>query len=184
MSTGRQTPLSLVVVLLTACCVSAVGVIDGSTFQPAPAARGIGALFSVLVVPLLLVGLFIGYWIANAWCIDVGARLQGAQSNVRSCLITTAYVFPIFIVSRIATLSQYIVEQNHTSTATVVGTFIGIVNIGIVMWFVALLAVIIRVVYNLRPLQAFGAALLPQAALAALLLTLVVIGGALGERAA
>lgn len=129
---------------------------------------GSAAVGLSIAVPLML-ALF---WVAGAVLVGAGARLLGLAPRRRDLLAVSGLTFPVLVLYAAIALLQS--ASPHWGGNTL-ATAVGLLALPVVCWFVALNAVAVRALYNLPGMSATAIALLPYAALSAVLLLLVVV---------
>ncbi|MFN2452123.1 MAG: hypothetical protein ABR541_07215 [Candidatus Dormibacteria bacterium] len=148
----------------------AAGALEPRGRLAAPAA---GVAISLLLVPLLL-----GFWLASALLIDVAARVMGVASDRGAIRRLTAFAFPVLVVYAAVTLGQACLDRAG-GTAASLSLALGLLNLVVLFWFIAVTAVAARTAYELPAPHAALAALFPYAALSGLLFAFVVIASIL-----
>lgn len=121
-----------------------------------------------VAAPLMLVV----FWVASGVLVSAGARLMGHAPRRRTLLAVSGLTFPVLVLYAVIALLQ---AASPRWGGAPLSTAAGLLALPVVCWFVALNAVAVRAVYNLPALSATAIALLPYAALSAVLLLLVVV---------
>jgi len=116
------------------------------------------------------------FWLASAVLVNAGARLMGHSPRRRELLAVSGLTFPVLVLYAVIALVQALSPRWG---GEVLSTAVGLVALPVVGWFVALNAIAVRAVYDMPALSAVAIALLPYAALSAVLLLLVVVVSAL-----
>jgi hypothetical protein len=135
-------------------------------------AAGSAAVILSLALPVMLAV----FWLASALLVSAGARLMGHAPRRRKLLAVSGLTFPVLVLYAVIALIQ---AASTRWGGDVLSTAVGLVALPLVGWFVALNAVAVRAVYDMPALSAVAIALLPYAALSAVLLLLVVVVSAL-----
>jgi Yip1 domain len=133
---------------------------------------GSAAVILSTAVPVMLVV----FWLASGLLVGAGARLMGHAPRHRELLAVSGLTFPVLVLYAVITLVQ---AASLRWGGAVLSTAVGLLALPVVCWFVALNAVAVRAVYDMPALNAVAIALLPYAALSAVLLLLVVVLSAL-----
>lgn len=129
---------------------------------------GTAALALSLAAPLLLVA----FWLASALLVGAGARLMGWPPSRSELLAVTGLTFPVLtLYALIALLQSAGPRVGGGTVATVAGLF----ALPVIAWFVVLNAIAVGAVYRSSAMPAVAIALLPYAALSAVLLALIVL---------
>jgi hypothetical protein len=116
------------------------------------------------------------FWLASALLVGVGARLMGHPPRHRELLAVSGLTFPVLALYSVIALVQ---AASTRWGGDALSTAAGLLALPVVCWFVALNAVAVRAVYDLPAMSAVAVALLPYAALSAVLLLLVIVLSAL-----
>lgn len=156
---------SFLVVLLSGIVSAAIGVAAGVL-----ASSGGSAVVASLVVP----GLFVAYWLLEAWLVDAGAAMLGRSGHRRAFLGVTGYVFVPWIAYALLTLIEA-AAQHAGGSSSALAAALAWLTLPVLCWFLALTVLAIRAVYELPALNALALALLPYATIAAAVL-LVTVG--------
>ncbi|HEY8755401.1 MAG TPA: YIP1 family protein [Candidatus Dormibacteraeota bacterium] len=135
-------------------------------------AAGSAAVILSLALPVMLAV----FWLASALLVGAGARLMGHAPRRRKLLAVSGLTFPVLVLYAVIALIQ---AASPRWGGDVLSTAVGLLALPLVGWFVALNAVAVRAVYDMPALSAVALALLPYAALSAVLLLLVVVVSAL-----
>lgn len=134
--------------------------------------QGSAAVILSIALPLMLTV----FWLASAVLVSAGARLMGHSPRRRELLAVSGLTFPVLVLYAVIALVQALSPRWG---GEVLSTAVGLVALPVVGWFVALNAIAARAVYDMPALSAVAIALLPYAALSAVLLLLVVVVSAL-----
>jgi Yip1 domain len=129
---------------------------------------GTAAVVLSLAVPVMLAV----FWLVSGVLVSAGARLVGVAPRRRELLAVSGLTFPPLVLYAAIALVQS--ASTHWGGDTL-STVVGWLALPVVCWFVALNTVAVRAVYDLPALSAVAIALLPYAALSAVLLLLVVV---------
>lgn len=135
-------------------------------------ATGSAAVILSIALPLM----FALFWLASALLVSAGARLMGHHPHRRELLAVSGLTFPVLVLYAVIALVQ---AASTRWGGDVLSAAVGLGALPLVGWFVALNAVAVRAVYGMPALSAVAIALLPYAALSAVLLLLVVVVSAL-----
>lgn len=127
---------------------------------------------AAVVLSLALPVMLVMFWLASAVIVGAGARLFGISSRRRALLAVSGFTFPPLILY--AAIGVVQAASLHWG-GDVLSIAVGLAALPVVGWFVVLNALAVRAVYNLPALSATAIALLPYAALSAVLLLLVVV---------
>lgn len=128
---------------------------------------GSAALILSIAVPVML----LVFWLVSAVLVGAGARLMGHAPQRRKLLAVSGLTFPVLVLYAAVAIVQ---AASPRWGGDALSTAVGLLALPVVGWFVALNAVAVRAVYDLPALSAVAIALLPYAALSAVLLLLVV----------
>jgi hypothetical protein len=161
--------------LLTgALAVAATGVIGAGLELVAIAVNGGGS--GAVVLSIALPVMLAVFWLASALLVGAGARLMGHAPRHRELLAVSGLTFPVLVLYAVIALVQ---AASTRWGGDALSTAAGLLAFPVVCWFVALNAVAVRAVYDLPAMSAVAVALLPYAALSAVLLLLVIVLSAL-----
>ncbi len=127
---------------------------------------------AAVVLSLALPAMLAVFWLASAVLVNAGARLMGISGGRRKLLAVSGLTFPPLILYAAIAVVQ--AASLHWG-GDVLSTVVGLGALPVVCWFVGLNALAVRAVYDLPALNAIAIALLPYAALSAVLLLLVVV---------
>jgi hypothetical protein len=153
-----------------AVAVGATGIVClGLELLAAAVGRGGSAAVGLSIAFPVMLAVF---WLADGVLVGAGARLMGLAPRRRDLLAVSGLTFPVLVLYAVIALLQ---AASPRWGGTVLSTAAGLLALPVVCWFVALNAVAVRAVYNLPALSATAIALLPYAALSAVLLLLVVV---------
>ncbi len=154
--------------------VAATGVIcAGLEFAAAAVgAGGSAAVILSIAVPAMLAV----FWLASAVLVGAGARLMGHTPRHRELLAVSGLTFPVLVLYAAIAMIQAISTRWGGDALSIAA---GLLAFPVVCWFVALNAVAVRAVYDMPALSAVAVALLPYAALSAVLLLLIIVLSAL-----
>jgi hypothetical protein len=154
--------------------VAASGVIGGGLELVAIGISGGGS--AAVILSIALPGMLAVFWLASALLVGAGARLMGRTPRHRELLAVSGLTFPVLVLYAVIALVQ---AASTRWGGEALSTAAGLLALPVVCWFVALNAVAVRAVYDLPALSAVAVALLPYAALSAVLLLLVIVLSAL-----
>ena len=129
---------------------------------------GSAALILSIAVPLMLAV----FWLASALVVSAGARLMSREPRRRELLAVTGLTFPVLVLYAAIAIVQ--AASSHWG-GDALSTSVGWLALPVVAWFVALNAIAVRAVYDIPAMSAVAIALLPYAALSAVLLALVIV---------
>ncbi len=129
--------------------------------------RHAGVILSLVLPAVLLVT-----WLVDAWIVDAGARAMGAPSRRREYLVASGFAVPALIAFELASLVAAVLDN---SGAYDVATAVGYLRYVALAWYVLLLTLAARGIYELPTIGALTAALLPYAAMTSVLLVVLVI---------
>ena len=129
--------------------------------------RRAGVVLSALVPVLLFV-----MWLVDAWVVDAGARAMGARSRRREYLIASGFAVPVLIGFEAVSLVCSLLDSGGAYDVAVAVGFLRFAALG---WYVVLLTLAARAIYELPTLGALTAALLPYAVMTLLLLVVVAV---------
>jgi hypothetical protein len=135
-------------------------------------AGGSAAVILSVAVPVMLAV----FWLASALLVSAGARLMGHAPRHRELLAVSGLTFPVLVLYALIALIQ---AGSPRWGGDALSTAVGLLAFPVVCWFVALNAIAVRAVYQMPALSAVAIALLPYAALSAVLLLLVIVLSAL-----
>jgi hypothetical protein len=154
--------------------VALTGVLGLGLGLLAAAVGGAGSAAVILSVALPL--MLAVFWLGSALLVNAGARLMGHAPRRRRLLAVSGLTYPVLVLYAVIALLQAVSPRwGGDALSTAVGLF----ALPLVGWFVALNAIAVRAVYDMPALSAVAIALLPYAALSAVLLLLVVVLSAL-----
>jgi hypothetical protein len=131
------------------------------------AGRSAGVLLSLLLPVMLLLT-----WLVDAWIVDAGARLMGAPSRRREYLVASGFAVPVLIGFELASLIASVLDSSGAYDAAVA---VGYLRYAALAWYVVLLTLAARGIYELPMVGAMTAALLPYAAMTTVLLVVLVV---------
>jgi hypothetical protein len=129
--------------------------------------RRAGVVLSALLPVVLLV-----MWVVDAYIVDGGARLMGAPSRRREYLIASGFAVPVLVGFELVSLAASVLDAHG---ATDVAVAVGFLRYAVLAWYVLLLTLAARAIYELPTLGALTAALLPYALMTMLLFVVVAI---------
>lgn len=129
--------------------------------------RRAGVILSVVLPVMLLV-----MWLVDAWIVDAGARAMGAPSRRREYLVASGFAVPVLIGFELASLVAAVLDSSGAYDAAVA---VGFLRYAALAWYVVLLTLAARGIYELPTIGALTAALLPYAAMTSVLLVVLVV---------
>jgi hypothetical protein len=129
--------------------------------------RHAGVILSLLLPLVLLIT-----WIADAWIVNAGARVMGAPSRRREYLVASGFAVPVLVAFELASLVAALLDNSGAYDAA---TAVGYLRYAALAWYVVLLTLAARGIYELPMVGALTAALLPYAAMTTVLLFVLVV---------
>jgi len=129
--------------------------------------RNAGVILSLLLPVVLLLT-----WLLDAWIVDAGARVMGAPSRRREYLVASGFAVPVLIAFELASLIAAVLDNSGAYDAAVA---VGWLRYAALAWYVVLLTLSARGIYELPTIGALTAALLPYAAMTLVLLFVLVV---------
>jgi hypothetical protein len=129
--------------------------------------RHAGVVLSLLLPVVLLVT-----WLVDAWVVDAGARFMGAPSQRREYLVASGFAVPVLIVFELASLIASVLDSSGAYDAA---SGMGFLRYAALAWYVVLLTLAARGIYELPTIGALTVALLPYAAMTSVLLVVLVV---------
>jgi hypothetical protein len=147
---------------LAATLVEPVGSIAGGENG-----RRAGVILSLLL-PLVL----LGTWVIDAYIVDAGARVMGAPSRRREYLVASGFAVPVLVAFEVVSLLASVLDAHGAAEAAVA---IGFLKWAVLAWYVLLLTLAARAIYELPVIGALTAALLPYALMTTVLLVVVAV---------
>jgi hypothetical protein len=135
-----------------------------------------GGSAAAVILSIALPGMLAVFWLASALLVGAGARLMGHTPRHRELLAVSGLTFPVLVLYSVIALVQ---AASTRWGGDALSTAAGLLALPVVCWFVALNAVAVRAVYDLPAMSAVAVALLPYAALSAVLLLIVIVLSAL-----
>lgn len=159
------------VAIVVATGLAALGLnLVATALEPDSPTRSADVGFSI-VLPLL----FAGFWLIDGLIVDAVSQALGASTRLRRWLAASAYAIPVLLVYGVIRIVQALLDRGGQQD---VGVGLGFLDFLVLGWFLGLIAVGIRTVYDLPAISALAAALAPPASMAALLLVLLVVATA------
>ncbi|MEO8898500.1 MAG: YIP1 family protein [Candidatus Dormibacter sp.] len=131
-------------------------------------AAGSAAVILSIALPLMLVV----FWLVSGLLIGAGARLMGREPRRHELLAVTGLTFPVLVLYALIALVQ---AASPRWGGDALAAAVGLLALPLVGWFVVLNAIAVRAVYDTPALSAVALALIPYAALSAVLLVLVLL---------
>jgi len=147
---------------LAATLIEPVGSIAGGE-----TGRRAGIVLSALLPVVLLV-----MWVIDAYIVDAGARMMGAPSRRREYLVASGFAVPVLVGFEVVSLVSAVLDS---SGAADVAVAVGFLRYAVLAWYVTLLTLAARGIYDLPTIGAMTAALLPYALMTTVLLVAVVV---------
>jgi hypothetical protein len=147
---------------LAATLVEPVGSIAGGE-----TGRRAGVVLSALLPLVLLVT-----WVVDAYVVDAGARAMGAPSRRREYLVASGFAVPVLVGFEVVSLVAAVLDS---SGAADVAVAVGFLRYAVLAWYVTLLTLAARGIYDLPAIGALTAALLPYALMTMLLFIAVAV---------
>jgi hypothetical protein len=160
-----------VVVVAGAVCggigVAATLVEPVSRIAGGSSGRNAGVVLSALLPVVLLLT-----WLVDAWIVDLGARAMGAPSRRREYLVASGFAVPVLVLFELASLLAAVLDSSGAFDAAVAA---GYLRYAALAWYVVLLTLAARGIYELPAIGALTAALLPYAAMTMVLIVVLVV---------
>jgi hypothetical protein len=125
-----------------------------------------------IILSLLLPVVLLATWLVDAWIVDAGARVMGAPSRRREWLVASGFAVPTLIAFELASLIAAVLDSSGAYDAAVA---VGYLRYAALAWYVVLLTLAAREIYELPTVGAMTVALLPYAAMTTVLLFLLVV---------
>jgi hypothetical protein len=119
--------------------------------------RRAGVVLSI-VLPVMLLAI----WLVDAWIVDAGARAMGAPSRRRDYLVASGFAVPVLVLFELASLFASVLDSSGAYDAAVA---VGYLRYAALAWYIMLLTLAARGIYELPTIGALSAALLPYAAM-------------------
>jgi hypothetical protein len=119
--------------------------------------RRAGVVLSI-VLPVMLLAV----WLVDAWIVDAGARALGAPSRRRDYLVASGFAVPVLVLFELASLFASVLDSGGAYDAAVA---VGFLRYAALAWYIVLLTLAARGIYELPTIGALSAALLPYAAM-------------------
>jgi hypothetical protein len=170
---AERGPVSTGMVVLVAGMLCAGIGVAATVIEPVASIAGgetgrrAGVVLSALLPVVLLV-----MWVVDAYIVDGGARLMGAPSRRREYLIASGFAVPVLVGFELVSLAASVLDAHG---ATDVAVAVGFLRYAVLAWYVLLLTLAARAIYELPTLGALTAALLPYALMTMLLFVVVAI---------
>jgi len=171
---GRPVLTAGLVVAVSGAALGLLGVV-ANALEPANRRAGTGVAGTVLsaLTPLFL----LVFWMVGASLLDAAAGLMSADRRRRAFLVASAYAMPVLAGYGAVRVLQALLDRGGVDATVSDG--VGLLDLLLLLWFIALLATAARVVYDLSPLNAVAAALLPFAAITGVLAVLLTVASLL-----
>jgi hypothetical protein len=135
-------------------------------------AGGADGLRAGVILSLLLPVVLLVTWLVDAWIVDAGARVMGAPARRREYLVASGFAVPVLIGFELASLVASVLDNSGAYDAAVA---VGYLRYAALAWYVVLLTLAARGIYELPFVGAMTAALLPYAAMTTVLLVVLVV---------
>ncbi|HXA28014.1 MAG TPA: hypothetical protein VN193_04630 [Candidatus Angelobacter sp.] len=135
-------------------------------------AGGVDGRHAGVILSLLLPVVLLATWLVDAWIVDAGARLMGAPSRRREYLVASGFAVPVLVGFELASLVASVLDSSGAYDAAVA---VGYLRYAALAWYVVLLTLAARGIYELPLVGAMTAALLPYAAMTTVLLVVLVV---------
>jgi hypothetical protein len=134
-----------------------------------------------LILSALLPVLFVLYWVFDAWLVDAGAALIGRGGRRAAYLAVSGLAFVPLISYALLSLLEAMARR---WVGVGLASALSWLTLPLLVWFLTLMILAIRAVYDVPTMNAFALALLPYAAISfGLLLVLVVLSALHGAGA-
>ncbi len=161
-----------VVVLVAGLLCGAIGV-AATLIEPVSSIAGgadgrrAGIVLSALLPVVLLVT-----WVVDAYIVDAGARMMGAPSRRREYLVASGFAVPVLVGFEVVSLLASVLDSRGAADVAVA---VGFLRYAVLAWYVVLLTLAARSIYELPTIGALSAALLPYALMTTLLIVAVMV---------
>jgi hypothetical protein len=168
---AERGPIGTSVVVLVAGLVCAGVGVAATLLEPVSsiaggeAGRRAGVILSALLPVVLL-----GTWIADAFIVDAGARMMGAPSRRREYLVASGFAVPVLVAFELVSLAAAVLDAHGASDVAVA---VGFLKWAVLAWYVVLLTLAARAIYELPTIGALTVALMPYALMTTLLLVVL-----------
>jgi hypothetical protein len=106
--------------------------------------------------------MLLAIWLVDAWIVDAGARAMGAPSRRRDYLVASGFAVPVLVLFELASLFASVLDSSGAYDAAVA---VGYLRYAALAWYIVLLTLAARGIYELPTIGALSAALLPYAAM-------------------
>lgn len=160
------------VVLVAGVVCGAIGVAATLVEPVSRIAGGSEGRRAGVILSLLLPVVLLGMWLIDAWIVDAGARAMGAHSRRREYLVASGFAVPVLVLFEVASLLAAVLDNAGAYDAAVA---VGWLRYAALAWYVVLLTLAARGIYELPTIGALTAALLPYAAMTTVLLFVLVL---------
>jgi len=178
---GRRLPLivaergpvtAAMVVLVAGVMCAGIGVAATLVEPVATIAGGEPGRRAGVVISALLPVVLLVTWYVDAVIVDAGARAMGAPSQRREYLVASGFAVPVLVAFEVVSLVASVLDAGGAAD---VATAVGFLKWAVLGWYVVLLTVAAREIYDLPVIGALTAALLPYAAMTMVLLVVVAV---------
>jgi len=159
------------VVLVTGALMAGIGV-AATLVEPVSAIGGENGRRAGVVVSALLPVVLLVTWVVDAFIVDGGARAMGAPSRRREYLVASGFAVPVLVAFEAVSLVAAVLDAHG---ATDVAVAVGWLKWAVLAWYVMLLTLAARQIYELPLIGALTAALLPYAAMTTVLIVVLAV---------
>jgi hypothetical protein len=160
------------VVLVAGAVCGGIGVAATLVEPVADIAGGEAGRRAGVVLSALLPVVLLAMWLIDAWIVDGGARVMGAPSRRREYLVASGFAVPVLIGFEVVSLLASVLDAHGAADAAVA---VGFLRYAVLAWYIVLLTLAARAIYELPTIGALTAALLPYALMTTVLFVVVVI---------
>ena len=160
------------VVLVAGIACGGVGLAATLVEPVSRIAGGADGRHAGVILSLLLPLVLLGTWLVDAWVVDAGARVMGAPSRRREYLVASGFAVPVLVLFEVVSLVSAVLDS---SGAYDVASAVGYLRYAALAWYIVLLTLAARGIYELPTIGALTAALLPYAAMTTVLLFVLVV---------
>lgn len=159
------------VVLVTGALMAGIGV-AATLVEPVSAIGGDNGRRAGVVVSALVPVVLLVTWLVDAFIVDAGARAMGAPSRRREYLVASGFAVPVLVVYEVVSLVTAVLDAHGAADVAVA---VGWLKWAVLAWYVVLLTLAARQIYELPLLGALTAALLPYAAMTTVLIVVLAL---------
>lgn len=159
------------VVLVTGALMAGIGV-AATLVEPVSAIGGDNGRRAGVVVSALLPVVLLVTWLVDAFIVDGGARAMGAPSRRREYLVASGFAVPVLVAYEVVSLVTAVLDAHGAADVAVA---VGWLKWAVLAWYVVLLTLAARQIYELPLLGALTAALLPYAAMTTVLIVVLAV---------